>query len=234
VAHSERLLPTKPENRGRGRHCEQNRSIINGVLWRHGQSYEFNRDADGLPVKRTLDLILALTLLPPAALLSILFALPIWIETRANPLFVQVRVGRQQRPFRLMKLRTMRSDTLHRASHEIGAAQITRSGRFLRSSKLDELPQIWNVLSGTMSFVGPRPCLPSQHQLIAERERLGVHALRPGITGPAQVAGIDMSTPARLAQADAVYLNGWSLTGDLRLLMQTVLGGGRGDAANRT
>jgi lipopolysaccharide/colanic/teichoic acid biosynthesis glycosyltransferase len=185
-------------------------------------------------MKRLFDLLLALAILPPAILLSALLALPIWIETRANPLFAQARVGRGQQPFTLVKLRTMRPDTLHRASHEVGAAQITRTGQLLRRTKLDELPQIWNVLTGAMSFVGPRPCLPSQHELIAERERLGVHALRPGITGPAQVAGIDMSTPARLAQADAVYLNGWSLTGDLRLLMQTVLGGGRGDAANRT
>jgi len=184
-------------------------------------------------IKRTFDAILALVGLVPAALVSALLAIPIWIETRANPLFVQTRVGRHRRPFRLVKLRTMRPDTLHRASHEVGASQITRTGRLLRKTKLDELPQIWNVLIGDMSFVGPRPCLPSQTELIAEREQRGVHTLRPGITGPAQVAGLDMSTPAKLAVADSAYLGRWSLLRDLRLMLQTVTGGGRGDAADR-
>lgn len=183
--------------------------------------------------KRAFDLTLALIALIPATLISALLALPIWIETRANPLFVQTRVGRGRQPFRLVKLRTMRPDTQHRASHEIGAAQITRTGRLLRKTKLDELPQIWNVLVGEMSFVGPRPCLPSQQELIDERERRGVHALRPGITGPAQVAGLDMSTPVKLAVADAAYLAPWSLARDLRLMMLTAFGGGRGDAADR-
>lgn len=183
--------------------------------------------------KRAFDLALALIALLPAALISAVLAVPIWIETRANPLFVQTRVGRHRRPFQLIKLRTMRPDTQHRASHEIGTSQITGTGRLLRKAKLDELPQIWNVLVGEMSFVGPRPCLPSQHELIAERERLGVHALRPGITGPAQVVGLDMSTPARLAVADAAYLGRWSLARDLQLMLQTAIGGGRGDAADR-
>lgn len=183
--------------------------------------------------KRFFDATLALVGLLPAALISALLAIPIWLETRANPLFIQTRVGRHGKPFQLVKLRTMRPDTLHRASHEVGAAQITRTGRLLRKTKLDELPQIWNVLVGEMSFVGPRPCLPSQQELIAEREQRGVHALRPGITGPAQVAGLDMSTPARLAIADSAYLGHWSLAGDLRLMMLTIFGGGRGDAADR-
>jgi O-antigen biosynthesis protein WbqP len=183
--------------------------------------------------KRLFDATLAFIGLLPAALVSALLALPIWLETRANPLFVQTRVGRSGRPFRLMKLRTMRPETLHGASHDIGSAQITRTGRILRKTKLDELPQIWNVLVGEMSFVGPRPCLPSQHELIAARARLGVDTLRPGITGPAQVAGLDMSTPTTLAVADSAYLGHWSLAGDLRLMMLTVFGGGRGDAADR-
>lgn len=183
--------------------------------------------------KRFFDATLALVGLLPAVLVSALLAIPIWLETRANPLFIQTRVGRHGKPFHLVKLRTMRPDTLHRASHEVGATQITRTGRILRKTKLDELPQIWNVLVGEMSFVGPRPCLPSQQELIAEREQRGVQMLRPGITGPAQVAGLDMSTPARLAIADSTYLGPWSLARDLRLLIQTAFGSGRGDAANR-
>ncbi len=182
-------------------------------------------------MKRAFDLILCLALLVPAALVC-LAVLPIaYLDTRATPLFVQRRVGRDKRPFRLVKLRTMRADTSDIASHEVGAAQITASGRWLRRLKLDELPQLLNVLTGSMSLVGPRPCLPVQHELIEERDTRGVFGLRPGITGPAQVAGVDMSTPAALAELDATYLAPWSLRRDLALLLATATGKGRGDAA---
>jgi len=101
----------------------------------------------------------------------------------------------------------------------------------LRRTKIDELPQLWNVLIGDMSLVGPRPCLPSQTQLIAERARRGVLALRPGITGVGQLAGLDMSAPVALAEADAAYLARWTLRGDVVMLIQTALGKGGGDAA---
>jgi len=126
----------------------------------------------------------------------------------------------------------MEINTESRASHEVSASKITNVGKFLRRTKLDELPQILNVLSGDMSFVGPRPCLPSQADLIAEREVRDVFSLRPGITGPAQIAGIDMSTPQILARADAAYLAERTFWGDLRLIMQTAKGGGQGDAVN--
>jgi len=103
----------------------------------------------------------------------------------------------------------------------------------LRRSKLDELPQLWNVLKGEMSLVGPRPCLPSQTELIAARERLGVYAVRPGITGLAQVNGIDMSTPELLAKTDAHMMRTLNLGHYLRYLVQTVVGKGGGDAINR-
>jgi lipopolysaccharide/colanic/teichoic acid biosynthesis glycosyltransferase len=93
------------------------------------------------------------------------------------------------------------------------------------------LPQIFNVLRGDMSFVGPRPGLPVQAELTEERRRRGVFALRPGITGLAQVRGIDMSDPARLAAVDADYAASRSLAGDLRLIWRTFAGSGRGDAA---
>jgi O-antigen biosynthesis protein WbqP len=114
-------------------------------------------------------------------------------------------------------------------SHETKASAITPVGHFLRRTKLDELPQLWNILKGEMSFVGPRPCLPSQVELIAARRRRGVYAIRPGITGVAQVAGVDMSDPERLAKLDAVYLAEYSLMTDLRLIMATLFGAGRGD-----
>ena len=181
--------------------------------------------------KRVFDVLVCIALAVPA-LLFVLAALPfVAAETRASPLFRQGRVGRDGRPFTMLKLRTMRADTPHGASHEIGASTITRSGRLLRRTKIDELPQLWNVLTGDMSLVGPRPCLPGQVELVGERTRLGVLRLRPGITGPAQLAGLDMSSPVVLAYADAAYLGPWSLGRDLNILMRTALGKGNGDAA---
>ncbi len=182
-------------------------------------------------IKRLLDIAVCLALAVPATLIVLVVLPVVALETRATPLFRQRRVGRGERPFTLLKLRTMRADTPDGASHDIGAATITRSGRLLRRTKIDELPQLWNVLTGDMSLVGPRPCLPSQTELVAERRALGVDALRPGITGPAQVVGLDMSDPPRLARVDATYLGRWSLRHDLTLLVQTALGRGSGDAA---
>ena len=127
----------------------------------------------------------------------------------------------------------MYSGTASVASHHVGENRITRAGRIIRRFKIDELPQVINVLLGDMSFVGPRPSLANQHELIAERTVCGVLALRPGITGPAQLAGIDMSTPRELAIADAAYLGAWSLRRDLTILAGTVVKG-RGDAARRS
>lgn len=106
---------------------------------------------------------------------------------------------------------------------------MTKVGHFLRRTKLDELPQLWNILVGEMSFVGPRPCLPSQTALIEARRAHGLSKIRPGLTGVSQVAGVDMSNPQRLAALDAGYLADMSLGRDFRLLAATVLGAGRGD-----
>ena len=123
-----------------------------------------------------------------------------------SPIFRQERVGREQKPFTLVKFRTMRPDTASVASHLADASAITPLGAFLRRTKLDELPQLWNVLWGDMSLVGPRPCLFNQQELIDEREQRGVLTARPGITGLAQVNDIDMSTPVLLAETDAKML----------------------------
>lgn len=151
-----------------------------------------------------------------------------WFDTR-SPLFLQQRVGRHQKPFTLIKFRTMRLDTASVATHLANASAVTRFGSFLRRSKLDELPQLWNVLRGEMSLVGPRPCLLSQEELIAERAALGVFSARPGITGSAQVRGVDMSTPALLARTDAEMLASLSLWEYLRLIVLTLVGKGYGD-----
>ncbi|MCB5184132.1 sugar transferase [Methylobacillus gramineus] len=145
------------------------------------------------------------------------------------PLFRQIRVGRYQQPFTLVKFRTMKVDTTSVASHLASASSITKLGSFLRKTKLDELPQLWNVLKGEMSLVGPRPNLFNQDELIAERQLLGVYNARPGITGVAQVNDIDMSTPRLLAETDALMLRNLTLPLYFKLLFQTVLGKGRGD-----
>jgi O-antigen biosynthesis protein WbqP len=173
-------------------------------------------------MKRIFDISVALVL-APLALIVVFFFLPIvWADTGASPIFTQWRVGRHMQQFKIYKLRTMRSDTSDAPSHVIGAHRITRSGRWLRKLKIDELPQIWNVLNGSMSFVGPRPCLPSQSELIDARANLMLFALRPGITGPGQIAGADMSEPQKLAKLDAEYNAPWTLKRDLYILIQTV------------
>jgi O-antigen biosynthesis protein WbqP len=184
-------------------------------------------------LKRLLDIVICLVLLPLALPLCLLLLLLIRLESRGWPLFVQQRVGRQLRPFRMLKLRTMASDTAHLPSHEVGQDRITRLGAILRRLKLDELPQLVNVLAGSMSLVGPRPCLFSQTELIGARQARGLFAFRPGVTGPAQLTGVDMSEPERLAEVEAGYFHKATLAGDLRLMLRTVFGGGAGDAALR-
>lgn len=146
-----------------------------------------------------------------------------------SSLFIQERVGREKQTFKLVKFRTMSKDTVAVATHLANIASITTLGAFLRRTKLDELPQLWNVLRGEMSLVGPRPCLPNQIELIAERDKLGVFKVRPGITGLAQVSGIDMSTPKLLAETDAAMIETLNLKNYFKYILLTVLGKGSGD-----
>lgn len=146
-----------------------------------------------------------------------------------KPLLRQVRLGRQLRPFVLLKFRTMKLETAHVASHLASVNNITRFGSLLRHTKLDELPQLWNVIKGEMSLVGPRPSLPNQYELIKARKTLGVYSVRPGITGLAQISGIDMSTPDALAQIDAQMLREVSVVKYLTYIIMTVTGSGSGD-----
>ncbi|MFZ2101477.1 MAG: sugar transferase [Oricola sp.] len=137
-------------------------------------------------------------------------------------LFAQSRVGRNEHVFTCYKFRTMRTGAPQAGTHEVPASHITSVGRLLRKTKIDELPQILNILRGEMSLVGPSPCLPSQTELLDWRRRLGVFRCRPGITGVAQVEGIDMSRPERLARIDARYCALRSLPLDIRLALATV------------
>lgn len=146
-----------------------------------------------------------------------------------KPVFVQQRVGRNKKPFNLYKFRTMHVNTESIASHLASSASITKFGGFLRKSKLDELPQLINVLIGDMSLVGPRPNLFNQTELIEEREKRGVYNYLPGITGLAQINEIDMSTPKELAIKDAEMLKKMGLTDYFKYIFATVGGKGQGD-----
>ncbi|MBA6335666.1 sugar transferase [Colwellia sp. BRX8-7] len=174
------------------------------------------------------------------ALFGLLFAFPFlliltligYFDT-GSPIFIQERVGRFKKPFKLIKFRTMTVGTASVASHLASAASITKFGSFIRKTKLDELPQLWNVLKGEMSLVGPRPNLFNQKELVVERESRGVYNVRPGITGLAQVNDIDMSTPALLAKTDEKMILTLTISCYFKYILQTVTGSGSGDRVTK-
>ena len=182
---------------------------------------------------RLLDIVFAFCGLVLGFPLLVLLTI-IGLFDTGSPIFRQQRVGRNKKPFTLVKFRTMKPDTAHVASHLASASAITPFGGFLRRTKLDELPQLWNVLWGDMSLVGPRPCLFNQQELIDERDKRGVLKARPGITGLAQVNDIDMSTPVLLAETDASMLEQLSLANYFKYIFMTVAGKGSGDRVKRT
>ncbi|MER8376573.1 sugar transferase [Mesorhizobium sp. M1406] len=175
--------------------------------------------------KHIFDLAGAALLLVVTSPVLVLAVLAVRVSSPGPAIFSQTRVGRDGRLFRCHKLRTMYVGTPSLPSHEAPANSVTTVGKVLRKFKLDELPQFWNVLKGEMSLVGPRPCLPTQTELIECRRRLGVLAALPGITGLAQIRGIDMSNPRLLAETDAAYLRMASFRLDLRILLGTLYRG---------
>lgn len=172
-----------------------------------------------------------------AAFLGLLFLWPILLVVTliglfdtGSPIFVQTRVGKHKKPFNLVKFRTMSKDTESVASHLSSNASITKFGGFLRKTKIDELPQLINVLKGEMSLVGPRPNLFNQEDLITERDALGIYNVLPGVTGLAQVQNIDMSTPKLLAQTDKQMIETLTLSRYFKYILMTATGSGSGDA----
>jgi len=172
-----------------------------------------------------------------AAFFGLLFLLPVLLVVTifsifdtGSPIFIQTRVGKNKQPFKLIKFRTMSVETKSVASHLASTASITKLGAFLRKTKLDELPQLWNVLLGDMSLVGPRPNLFNQKELIIARSEKAVYDVRPGITGLAQIQNIDMSTPEKLAKTDAIMIKKMSLKNYFLYIIKTVTGSGAGDA----
>lgn len=177
---------------------------------------------------RTFDFIfsfLGILLLFPIFIVLIIIGI---LDTRA-PIFSQERVGKNKQPFKLYKFRSMYVNTQSVATHLASQSSVTKWGSFLRKSKLDELPQLFNVLKGEMSLVGPRPNLFNQVELIAERDQLGVYKVIPGITGLSQINKVDMSTPQLLAETDAKMTSNLTVVMYFKLIIMTVLGNGSGD-----
>ena len=171
---------------------------------------------------RLLDIVFSFLIL---ILLFPLFILIFFIVFLDNgfPLYIPKRVGLNLKNFTLIKFRTMKLGILSVGTHLIDKSNITCSGHFLRKFKIDELPQLLNVLIGHMSLVGPRPCLPNQKRLIIERKKRGIYKVKPGITGLAQVSGINMSRPVLLAKTDLEMIKQMNLFYYFYYIFRTVL-----------
>ena len=182
---------------------------------------------------RFFDLLLSISgiiLLSPVFIILMIIGL---FDT-ASPLFIQTRLGKHQKPFKLIKFRTMNIGTAQVGTHLANTNDITPFGHFLRKTKLDELPQLVNVFIGNMSFVGPRPGLPTQLKLLHEREKRLVFKQKPGITGLAQINEIDMSTPLKLARYDALMGSKLSSCLYFKTIIATAMGKGGGDRVKNT
>lgn len=176
-------------------------------------------------MKRVFDLILALAATILLAPLLLLTAFLVRVTSRGPVLFWSDRVGRGNHLFRMPKFRSMKVDTPAVATHLLQSPDtfLTPVGGFLRRSSLDELPQVWSIIKGDMSFVGPRPALFNQEDLIAQRTNCGVHELVPGLTGWAQINGRDELPISDKVALDAEYLRRRSFWFDLKILALTLV-----------
>lgn len=177
------------------------------------------------PLKRSFDLLLSLVLAVVLILPILSIALLVKLTSPGPVLYWSDRIGRGNKIFRMPKFRSMRTDTPEVATHQLKNPEqwLTPIGSFLRKSSLDELPQLWSTLRGDMSFVGPRPALYNQEDLVALRTQYGIHTLTPGLTGWAQVNGRDeLSIPDKV-RLDVEYLHRRSLIFDLKIMWITFL-----------
>jgi len=179
-------------------------------------------------VIRFFDVVLSVAGLVFGTPIMVFTALIVYFET-GSPIFRQERVGRCKRPFKIIKFRTMALGTQSISTHLVGQCSLTVSGKYLRRLKLDELPQLWNVLVGEMSLVGPRPNLLNQDDVIRERDARSIYSVRPGITGLSQLRGVDMSNPRLLAECDHKMILEQSANKYFLYILMTLFGGGGGD-----
>ena len=181
---------------------------------------------------RIIDIILSslgLLILSP---LIVLVYLIIYKESK-SPFFTQQRIGKKMNKFSLIKFRTMSLGTGDYATHLVDSSKISKVGNLLRRTKLDELPQLWNVLKGEMSIVGPRPCLINQKELIKARQKFKIYNTKPGITGLAQINGIDMSDPILLAKTEYKMIKSFNIFYYFYYIFLTLIGFGLGDRVKK-
>lgn len=182
---------------------------------------------------RCFDIILSIFGLVFGAPIILIALILSYIDT-GSPMFLQRRLGQDEKPFVLIKFRTMRGNSAFTVSHLADKSFVTEVGRFLRKTKIDELPQFFNILKGEMTLVGPRPGLPDHFELIRERRKLGVYSSKPGLTGLSQLRKIDMSEPRLLAKTDAEMISSFSIVGYFKYLILTIFGKGSGDAMKKS
>lgn len=177
-------------------------------------------------IKRVLDVVLSVGILIGAWPFMLIAAIAIKVEDPKGPvIFKQIRVGKDKKPFKIYKFRSMWTETPDVPTHLLNHPNqfITKTGAFLRKTSIDEVPQLVNILRGDMSFVGPRPSLFSQEDLIEERDKLNVHRVRPGLTGLAQVNGRDeLPIPVKAAY-DGEYVEKMSFKLDVQLFFKTFI-----------
>lgn len=176
-------------------------------------------------VKRMFDMLVSLCMLVVLLPILLVVAVIAAVDTKGSPLFIQERMGRNGKPFRMVKFRTMSVQApANVATHQlVGAEQyISKVGGLLRKLSLDELPQLWNIFKGDMSFVGPRPVVLTENDLLDLRAKNGALSVRPGLTGLAQVNGRDTVTVVQKACLDGIYARNVSVKMDLRILCKTV------------
>ena len=181
---------------------------------------------------RTIDIILSISII----LISFPLLLSVYLllyQQYGSPLFFQERVGKNLKKFKLIKFRTMIIGTNNLPTHLVDHSRITPIGKIIRKAKIDEIPQFINVIKGEMSIVGPRPCLFTQGELIYERKKLNIHNVIPGITGLAQIEGIDMSNPKLLAEVEFSMMKNFSIKKYFYYFLKTLLGNGFGDKVRK-
>lgn len=175
-------------------------------------------------MKRALDIVFGTAAIVCLSPLLLAICLAVFVSDGSPVIFRQERIGRDRRRFRICKFRTMKKDVGDVAKKDLQnyEACLIRGGSFLRRTSLDELPQLFNIVGGTMSFVGPRPLIPQEREIDRLREEMGVYRVRPGVTGLAQVSGRDNLSDAEKAAFDAEYVRTQSLRTDLAILRKTV------------
>lgn len=177
-------------------------------------------------IKRMIDFVLSLFALAALSPVFLIISAAVKLDSEGPVLFSQKRVGKDKKLFSMYKFRTMRIDTPHDMPTHLlkdPDAYITKVGKFLRKSSLDELPQLFNIIKGNMAIVGPRPALWNQFDLIAERDKYGANDIRPGLTGWAQVNGRDELEIDVKAKFDGEYVSKMSLPFDVKCIVSTAL-----------